>query len=129
MSLVGNTCRHDMRAKLRRCVCNHTYRPTMRGLFRVGRLTSRGARAVAGLFGHKNHMPRFFFNVLNDIRADDATGVVLPDLKAAHGEALKDIQDIVHDHFSTLRSAWSAWSIEICDEDKNVLLVVPFTSN
>ena len=74
-------------------------------------------------------MPRYFFNVMNDVKTEDFEGVVLPNLEAAKGEADKDIADIKDSHFSMLSGEWSKWSIEICDHDGAVLLVVPFSSN
>lgn len=74
-------------------------------------------------------MPRYFFNVVNDVRAPDFDGVVLPNLQTAKGEAEKDIVDIKESHFKMLSGDWSKWSIEICDQKDAVLLVVPFSSN
>jgi len=74
-------------------------------------------------------MPRYFFDVMNDVKATDADGVDLPNLEAARGEAQKDIDDIIASHFSTLGSNWSKWSIEICDRDGLLLLTVPFSRN
>ena len=73
-------------------------------------------------------MPRYFFNVLNDIHAPDFDGVVLPSLEIAKGEAEKDIVDIKGSRFKP-GDDWSKWSIEICDQQGSVLLVVPFSPN
>ena len=74
-------------------------------------------------------MPRYFFNVVNDIKTQDFDGLILPDLAAAKVEAQKDIDEIGRTHFDSLSSDWSKWSIEICGEDGGLLLVVPFSSN
>ena len=76
-----------------------------------------------------DRMPRYFFNVMNDVETKDFDGVMLPNLAAAKGEAEKDIVDIKESHFTSLSGDWSKWSIEICDNDGGLLLVVPFTSN
>ena len=74
-------------------------------------------------------MPRYFFNVLNHIKTRDFDGVVLSDLKSARREAEKDIAEIKESNFSSLKGDWAKWSIEICDNDGAVLLVVPFSRN
>jgi hypothetical protein len=74
-------------------------------------------------------MPRYFFHVLNDVRTQDFEGIELPNLEAARLSAKKDIDDIVRAHFNTMSKNWSKWSIEICDHDGELLLVVPFSSN
>jgi hypothetical protein len=74
-------------------------------------------------------MPRYFFNVLNDVKAQDFDGMDLPSLQAAKGEAEKDIVDIKESHFNSLSGDWSKWSIEICDDEGALLLVVPFSTN
>jgi hypothetical protein len=66
---------------------------------------------------------------MNHIKTQDFDGVVLPNLDAAKGEAEKDIVDIKESHFILLEGDWSKWSIEICDHQGALLLVVPFSSN
>jgi len=74
-------------------------------------------------------MPRYFFNVMNDVKSMDFEGRELPDLDAARVEALKDVEDILRSHFATVGNNWTKWSIEICNRDGDVLLVVPFSKN
>lgn len=74
-------------------------------------------------------MPRYFFNVKNHTDAEDLIGLDLPDLKAAIGEARKDIADIKRARFDTVGDQWPRWSIEICDKNRLMLRVVPFSSN
>jgi len=75
-------------------------------------------------------MARYFFHVVNSSRAQDREGVELPDLESARREAFKDVEDIKRQNFETLdTSTWATWSIEICDDQDTVLLVVPFTEN
>ena len=74
-------------------------------------------------------MPKYFFNVRNDVKAQDFEGTDLIDLDTARGEALKDIDEIKENHFRSVGGDWSRWSIEICDPDGELLLVVPFTAN
>jgi len=77
----------------------------------------------------RTQMPRYFFNVRNAVKTQDFEGVELFDLHAARGEAHKDIDEIKQTHFNSLGSDWSKWSIEICDRDGALLLVVPFSRN
>ena len=74
-------------------------------------------------------MPRYFFNVMNDVKTQDFDGIELPNLDAAESEARKDIADIIASHFASLSDEWTKWSIEICDRDGLLLLVVPFSRN
>lgn len=74
-------------------------------------------------------MPRYFFNIMNDIKTEDFDGTELINLAAAQGEAQKDIDEIKETHFTSLGSDWSKWSIEICDLEGVLLLVVPFSRN
>jgi len=74
-------------------------------------------------------MPRYFFNVVNDVKSMDFEGRQLPDLDAARVEALKDVEEILQTHFGSIGDNWTKWWIEICDGDGEVLLVVPFSKN
>jgi hypothetical protein len=71
----------------------------------------------------------YFFNVKNHICAQDELGTELANLASARAEALKDIVDIKSSRFATLGNHWPEWSIEICDDEGDVLLVVPFSPN
>jgi hypothetical protein len=74
-------------------------------------------------------MPRYFFHVRNHVHTKDTEGTDLPELASAHGEALRDIDDIKRSEFATLDARWDGWSIEVCDDADNVLLIVPFIAN
>lgn len=74
-------------------------------------------------------MPQYFFNVRNHINTDDYDGLDLISLQAARGEAQKDIADIVKSRSGMTGDRWSEWSIEICNRERKILLVVPFSSN
>src|SRR4029078_12453861 len=63
-------------------------------------------------------MPRYFFNVMNDVRTRDFEGMELGNIEAAQSEAEKDIAEIKQAHFNSLSGDWSKWSIEICDKDR-----------
>lgn len=74
-------------------------------------------------------MPRYYFNVRNHVDSEDLDGVELPDLQTAKREAAKDIADIVKTSSNDSRNHWSEWSIEVCDGERKIVLVVPFSSN
>lgn len=74
-------------------------------------------------------VPRYFFHVRNHIDAEDFTGAELRDLEAARSEAQKYIADIIKSRSDAAGNNWPSWSIEICNEDQNVLLVVPLSRN
>ena len=72
-------------------------------------------------------MPRYFFTVVNDVKTQDFEGTELIDLAAAKVEAQKDIDEITQTHL--MSGDRSKHSIEICDQDGTLLLVVPFSNN
>ncbi len=74
-------------------------------------------------------MPRFFFNIKNHVNTQDLEGAILADLAMAKREALKDISDILKSRSEAVGDYWHKWSIEICDHDRKVVLVVPFSNN
>ena len=71
-------------------------------------------------------MPHYYFNVRNHVDSNDFDGRELPSLEIAIEEALKDIVDIKRARFETIGD-WQRWSIEICDQKRLLLKVVPFS--
>jgi hypothetical protein len=74
-------------------------------------------------------VPRYFFNVRNHIHTQDLEGADLADLATAKREALKDILDILKARSNVVGEYWQSWSIEICDLNRKVVLVVPFSND
>ena len=74
-------------------------------------------------------MPRYYFNVRNHVTTQDFDGADLADLATAKREALKDIADILKAGSAAVGNHWHDLSIEICDIDRKIVLVVPFSSN
>ena len=74
-------------------------------------------------------MPRYFFNLVDDMRVQDPEGTDLANLESAKGEARKDIADVKAARFDTLDGDWSHWTVEVCDHKGKLLLVVPFMIN
>jgi hypothetical protein len=71
----------------------------------------------------------YFFNIKNHISTQDDVGTELANLECARVEALKDIVDIKGCRSTDLGTHWPEWSIEVCDDAGDVLLVVPFSPN
>ena len=74
-------------------------------------------------------MTLYFFNIKNHISTQDEVGTELANLDSARVEALKDIVDIKCSRSTALGNHWPEWSIEVCDDEGDVLLVVPFSPN
>lgn len=71
-------------------------------------------------------MPRYFFHHLKKAGpVRDLEGTDLPDLEHARAEAILDARTLMSD---AIREGWdiSSRSIQITDEQGNVLLVIPF---
>jgi uncharacterized protein DUF6894 len=113
--------------------------PTQRGGKRVAKLLyrERGRTATPRTrsggadpnLDQGSSVTHYFFNVKNHVNMHDEVGAELANLEAARTEALKDIVDIKNSQSEALDSHWPEWSIEICDDEGDVLLVVPFSRN
>jgi hypothetical protein len=65
----------------------------------------------------KTHMPRYFFNLTNDIRTVvDADGVQLEDEEAMRLEAVKMVRDLREEAHITGMD-WSGWRVIVRDEN------------
>ena len=73
-------------------------------------------------------MPLYFFNILyQTTRVQDEQGAELPDLNAAHEEAMASARDVVSVAFKEgFRPGDIADGIEIADADGRRLALVPF---
>jgi hypothetical protein len=70
-------------------------------------------------------MPRFYFNLRNDLVVDDEEGLELPDLAAAREYALFNARSIAAENVHKGKLNLSH-RIEIADEDNQVLATVSF---
>jgi hypothetical protein len=70
-------------------------------------------------------MPRFFFNVRNDMHADDEEGCVLPDLAAAREHALEGARDLV---CTDIKRGWLNLDhyVEVLDDRRQTVLTLTF---
>ena len=71
-------------------------------------------------------MPRYFFNVYDDVVAIDDEGVELPSLEAAKLQALAGARELIGEqvkHGYVERSHW----IDICDEQGSTLHTLRFS--
>ena len=70
-------------------------------------------------------MPRFFFNVYDDVVAIGDEGIILPNLDAARLQALVEARSLMADQVTRgyiIRSHW----IDVLDEAGVVVLHLPF---
>ena len=70
-------------------------------------------------------MPRYFFNLYNDVVTMDEEGVDLASTDAARDEAIRNIRDLMKDDLVKGRIALAHW-IEIADGHGQVLGTVRF---
>ena len=70
-------------------------------------------------------MPRYFFNVKDGTNRPDLDGVVLEDLTAARGEAVRFSAALLADHYEKF---WDMgeWSMRVSDEDNLTLFQLTF---
>ena len=70
-------------------------------------------------------MPRYFFNVYDDVVAPDEEGMELPNLQAARLHALAGARDLISAqvrHGYLVRSHW----IDVADEQGEIILSITF---
>ncbi|CAA9545068.1 MAG: hypothetical protein AVDCRST_MAG23-2458 [uncultured Sphingosinicella sp.] len=70
-------------------------------------------------------MPRFFFNVYDDIIAEDEEGVELPNLDAARLQALRGARDLIAEQVRHGYIMLSHW-IDVMDEHGAKVLTLTF---
>ena len=71
-------------------------------------------------------MPRFFFNVLDDVKAIDERGRELPDLEAARSEAHRSAAAIITEQMAAGKGPSPDHRIEVEDEKRRVVYKLPF---
>lgn len=71
-------------------------------------------------------MPRYYFNVYNDLVALDEEGRELPDIAAAREEAIKGGRALMADQLVEAGRMRLQHRIEVADENGRVLLTIPF---
>ena len=70
-------------------------------------------------------MPRYFFNVYDDVIADDEEGRELPNVAAARLEALRGARSLIADQVTHGYLVLSHW-IDVLDEHGEKVLTVTF---
>jgi hypothetical protein len=78
------------------------------------------------LVSRSQQMPRFHFNVFNNVVALDYEGVERPSLEVARAEAVAGARDLVASHIRDGNTIYSSHRIEITDEAGRLLDVVRF---
>jgi hypothetical protein len=88
---------------------------------------SSSIEAVAERVGTSEAMPTFYFNIMTaDEVIEDREGTDLPDLQAARIEAIEDAR-LLMSHSILLGNDVSGWSVQIIDDQSEVVLLLPFT--
>jgi hypothetical protein len=72
-------------------------------------------------------MPLYFFDIHNDVEAEDLEGRELPDLDAARTEAIKGARALIADSVVTHGRIVMHHSITVADEGGKLLLTIPFS--
>ena len=70
-------------------------------------------------------MPRFFFNVYDDLIVNDEEGAVLPNLEAARLQALIGARDLMCEQVRHGYIVLSHW-IDVIDDEGTLVLHLPF---
>ena len=70
-------------------------------------------------------MPRYFFNVYDDVVAIDHEGVELPNMEAARLSALQGARELIAEQVKRGYIVPSHW-IDVVDESGNTLLTLSF---
>ena len=73
-------------------------------------------------------MPRFYFNLYNDIIAIDDEGVELPDLAAAELQARTAAAQIIAERIAEGGRLNLNHRIEVEDEQRHVVMTLPFSA-
>jgi hypothetical protein len=100
--------------------------PHIHAGIRGGQSSQAGRREPRALLGRFAPMPRFHFNLFNDVDTFDGEGHDLPDLAAAKAEAINSAREIMAAHIATGRPVHLDDRIEVADCTGKVLAVIPF---
>src|SRR5262245_3688951 len=73
-------------------------------------------------------MPRFYFDLVDDIRVHDTKGVSLPDLDAARDYAKTFARELMETKKTLLGEPHQAWAVHVCDGRLRRVLKIPFAS-
>jgi hypothetical protein len=71
-------------------------------------------------------MPRYYFNLYNDMDTVDEEGAELQDLGAAKDMAIRGARELMGDHVRHGRSLTLSHRVEITDSQGTVLAIIPF---
>jgi hypothetical protein len=63
-------------------------------------------------------MPRYYFNIVDGRRFDDAEGLELPDTAAARAEAVAIARDLMR--IDPTRTDWSEWLVQVTNEHRQI---------
>jgi hypothetical protein len=73
-------------------------------------------------------MPRYYFDLIDDIKITDTKGVSLPNLDAARAYAKTFAKELMEAKSSLLGEPHTAWAIHVSNGRFERVLKIPFTS-
>jgi hypothetical protein len=73
-------------------------------------------------------MPRFYFDLVDDIRIHDTKGVSLPNLEAAREYAKTFARELMETKKTLLGEPHDAWAVHVCNGKLERVLKIPFAS-
>jgi hypothetical protein len=73
-------------------------------------------------------MPRFYFDLVDDIKVHDKKGVSLPDIDAAREYAKTFARELMEEKPTLMGESLAAWSVQVCNGRFERVLKIPFAS-
>jgi hypothetical protein len=73
-------------------------------------------------------MPRFYFDLVDDIKVHDKKGVSLPDIDAAREYAKTFARELIEEKPTLMGESHAAWSVQVCNGRFERVLRIPFAS-
>ena len=73
-------------------------------------------------------MPRYYFDLVDDVKVHDTQGVSLPNLDAARAYAKTFARELMETKKTLLGEPHGAWTVQVCDGRLQRVLKIPFAS-
>jgi hypothetical protein len=71
-------------------------------------------------------MPRYYFDVVDDVCLSDSDGTVLADSESAHIHGLQVIRELMFKRTEMLGQPWSAWTMHVNDKNGKAIHRIQF---
>jgi hypothetical protein len=72
-------------------------------------------------------MPRYYFNVANQVPLTDPDGTELANGETAFVHALQVMRELMFKRAGMLGHPWSTWTMRVNDRDGKTIHTIPFT--